>query len=87
MHQPVCANDPKNGQVLLVDAKLALALLDLGESTNIEERRFCAILKAEEVVGMMNQALLKLSGEHDGCIEKARDELQNRLDRALAANP
>ena len=68
---------------LLVDAELACALLALVESTNIEEHRFRAILKADQVVKTINQYLPTSRLEHTkrATIEKARDDLQVRLER------
>ena len=68
---------------LLFDSAIACALLNLAESANNEERRFRAILKAEEVIASMNAILTKLAFGDDqrALIEQARNELQARLDR------
>ena len=53
--------------------------------TNNEERRFCALLKADEVVKTMNRSLadLSLESERRGQVERARDALLLRLERAV----
>ena len=68
---------------LLFDSSIAHALLNLAESANNEERRFRAILKAEEVIASMNAILAKLAlgDEQRTLIEQARNQLQARLDR------
>jgi hypothetical protein len=71
-----------SGVVLLLVRKWH-ALLDLVESTNNEEHRIRAILKADLVVDTMNQFLPTPSLEHGkrATIEKVRDDLQARLER------
>ena len=74
-----------SGTDLLIDARLAHALLDLDEFTHNEERRFCALLKADEVVKTMNRLLanLSLESERRGQVERERDALLLRLERAV----
>jgi hypothetical protein len=69
---------------LLFDSSIAHALLNLAESANNEERRFRAILKAEEVIASMNAILAKLAlgDEQRALIQQSRDALQARLDQA-----
>jgi hypothetical protein len=87
MCQRVHADTHSNvDQQLLVEVKLALALLDFGEFSNIEERRFCAILRTQDVIERMTQALANQDLEHQAVIAAARDHLQSRLDRALASH-
>ena len=72
----------KTDQLLLADAKLANALWDFGEFTNNEECRFCAILKAQEVIKMIGQSLSHPGGiEHRSLFETVRDDLQTRMER------
>jgi hypothetical protein len=74
-----------SGSDLLIDARLAHALLDLDEFTNNEERRFRALLKADEVVNTMNRSLASpsLERERRGQVERERDALLLRLERAV----
>ena len=71
---------------LLFDSSIAHALLNLAEAANNEERRFRAILKAEEVIASMNAILAKLAlgDEQRTLIEQARNDLQARLDRTTS---
>ena len=73
---------------VLVDSITAHALLNLADSAKDEERRFRAILKAEEVVVSMDAILAHLPprDEHRQAIEKARFELASRLDQAMNAS-
>ena len=78
---------PTASEFVLVDSITAHALLNLADSAKDEERRFRAILKAEEVVLSMDAILADMPSrdERRQSIEKARFELVERLDRAMNA--
>ena len=74
---------------VLVDSITAHALLNLADSVKDEERRFRAILRADEVVLKMDAILAELPSEdaQRPFIEKARFELAARLDQTINAAP